>query len=193
MSKSVVSQQLVPVVEYAKRTSLGSVDVSALSWKMLASQDNLPGRTLIGIKVWSKGIFKSLKTALMFATAKNNHSIKKGDDAFAIISYYTSLYKNKKVSWRWLLERLAFVGDDKIQYDNGVLPAVLEREFLEVQKLLSVGADLSTLPCEEARRVLVQFSYITQTKYVLFMRANQLLERLSLTEAFFAIIPKGDE
>lgn len=31
LSKSVVSQQLRPVVEYAKRTSLGGVDVSALS------------------------------------------------------------------------------------------------------------------------------------------------------------------
>ena len=159
---------------------------------MLASQDNLPGRTLIGIKVWSKGIFKSLKTALMFATAKNNHSLNKGDDAFAIISFYTSLYKKGEVSWRWLLERLAFVGDDRIQYDNGVLPAVLEREFLEVQKILSEGGDLSTLKCEEARKELVQFKYITQSKYVLFMRANELLEKLNLEEAFFAVIPKGD-
>lgn len=31
LSKSVVSEQLTPVVEYAKRTSMGSVDVSALS------------------------------------------------------------------------------------------------------------------------------------------------------------------
>ena len=157
---------------------------------MLASQDNLPGRTLIGIKVWSKGIFKSLKTALMFATAKNNHSLNKGDDAFAIISFYTSLYKKGEVSWRWLLERLAFVGDDRIQYDNGVLPAVLEREFLEVQKILSEGGDLSTLKCEEARRELVQFKYITQSKYVLFMRANELLEKLNLEEAFFCCDPK---
>lgn len=100
LSKSVVSQQLVPVVEYAKRTSLGSTDVSALSWKMLASLDNLPGRTMLGIKVWSKGIFKSLKTALIFATAKDNKSFNKGDDTFAIISYYTTLYKKGKVSWR---------------------------------------------------------------------------------------------
>lgn len=90
------------------------------------------------------------------------------------------------------MERLAFVGDDKIQYDNGKLPLVLEKEFVEVQKILSEGGDLSTLKCEEARRELVQFKYITQTKYVLFMRANELLERLNLEEAFFAVIPKGD-
>lgn len=31
LSKSVCSEQLVPVVEYAKRTSVSGVDVSALS------------------------------------------------------------------------------------------------------------------------------------------------------------------
>lgn len=154
--------------------------------------DNLPGRTAIGVKVWSKGIFKSLKTALAFATAKDKNVLNKGDDAYAIISFYTSLYKNKVVSWRWLLERLAFVGHDKIEYDNGRLPAVLEKEFLEVQKMLSDGTDLHTLKCEEARRELVHFRYMTQTKVVLFDRANQLLERLNLDEAFFAVIPKGD-
>jgi len=51
LSKSVVSKQLVPVVEYAKRTSVLGVDVSALSWKMLASLNNLPGRVTLGLKV----------------------------------------------------------------------------------------------------------------------------------------------
>lgn len=98
LSKSVVSEQIKTVVEYAKRTSFGGVDVSALSWKMFASMDNLPGRVQIGLKIWSKGIFKNLLTALAYATAKNKFKLEKSERAYAIISFYTSLFKRGMVT-----------------------------------------------------------------------------------------------
>lgn len=91
-----------------------------------------------------------------------------------------------------MLERLASSGLEEIQYDNGKLPEVLEREFLEVQKILLEGGDLSTLEVSSDRQFLVQLRYITQTKYVVFQRVNELIDRLDLEEAFFAVHPKGN-
>jgi hypothetical protein len=98
LSKSVVSKQLVPVVEYAKRTSMLGSDVSALSWKMLASQDNLTGRVNIAMKVFQKGVFTSLRSAFALATA-SKFRISKSGESHSIISFYTNLYKQELVSW----------------------------------------------------------------------------------------------
>jgi hypothetical protein len=97
LSKSVVSKQLVPVVEYAKRTSMLGSDVSALSWKMLASQDNLTGKVNIAMKVFQKGVFSSLRSAFALATA-SKFRISKSGEAYSIISFYTNLYKQDLVS-----------------------------------------------------------------------------------------------
>jgi len=95
LSKSIVSQQLRPVVEFAKRTSLDGVDVSALSWKMLASQDNAPGRVLIAEKLYKKGVIKNLSSSLALSTCSKFGSV---NLAYPIISLYTSMFKNKLVS-----------------------------------------------------------------------------------------------
>jgi len=44
LSKSVVSSQEIPVVEFAKRTSFKGVDVSPLSLKMFLNQRTFQGR-----------------------------------------------------------------------------------------------------------------------------------------------------
>jgi len=53
--KSVVSVNK-PVVEFAKRTAIGKVDVSAISFKQLLSNNNLFGRLEIFHHLWEKGI-----------------------------------------------------------------------------------------------------------------------------------------
>lgn len=67
---------------------------------MLASQDSAPGRVMVGVKVYQKGIFDSLLEALRFATAKDRFPLRKGSAAYGIISFYTSLFKKGLVSWR---------------------------------------------------------------------------------------------
>lgn len=47
MSKSVVSIKKIPVVEFAKRTSLDGFDVSPISLKMFLNQDSFAGRISI--------------------------------------------------------------------------------------------------------------------------------------------------
>jgi len=46
--KSVVSLK-APVVEYAKRTSIGSSDVSPVSWKMMIKQSSFAGRISLAL------------------------------------------------------------------------------------------------------------------------------------------------
>jgi hypothetical protein len=53
LSKSVVALSS-PVVEYAKRTSYMGVDVSAISWKQLFSQNSLRGRISIGLSLLNR-------------------------------------------------------------------------------------------------------------------------------------------
>lgn len=67
---------------------------------MIASQDNAPGRVMVGMKVWEKGVFKNLLQALRFATAKTKFRLPRGSASYAIISFYTSLYKKGLVDWR---------------------------------------------------------------------------------------------
>jgi hypothetical protein len=67
---------------------------------MLASQDNAPGRVMVGMKVFQKGIFKTLLSALRFATAKTRFPLPAGSASYAIISFYTTLYKKGLVDWR---------------------------------------------------------------------------------------------
>lgn len=182
LSKSVVSKQLTPVVEYAKRTSMDGVDVSALSWKMLASQDNLAGKVNIATKVFSKGVFETLRGAFALSTA-SKFRISKAGEAFAIISFYTSLYKKGKVNWRWLLERLASPVDFEIYYGQNKLPKVSINEFSAVEKAMKEGTDLQTAcSADPDREFTVEAHYMKQTESLLRSRIFRIKNLLTSDE-----------
>jgi len=174
LSKSVVSKQLVPVVEYAKRTSMAGSDVSALSWKMLASQDNPAGKVNIAMKVFQKGVFTSLRSAIALATA-SKFRISKSGEAHGIISFYTSLYKKGLVSWRWLLERIADKDNYEIFFGSNRLPKISVKEFEEVEKAMKEGRDLSTVRgLSPDREFTVEAHYMAQTELVLRRRIHRI-------------------
>jgi hypothetical protein len=67
-SKSVISlpNSTHKVVEFAKRTSVNSIDCSPLSWKMFLSQDSYPGQlAIIDYLARRKGIFGRFYNVLL--------------------------------------------------------------------------------------------------------------------------------
>lgn len=70
MSKSVVSDN-GQVVEFAKRTSLRGIDVSAISWRMLAANDHLLGRVQISMHMLLKGVGRSALAVIQDASRRN--------------------------------------------------------------------------------------------------------------------------
>lgn len=99
LSKSVISEELTKItVEYAKRTSFKDVDVSAVSWKMVAAQDNLIGRIAIAKKLVER--FKDHNPLSIFSicVGKTRKRTKDSYLAYPIISYYTDLFKKGLVS-----------------------------------------------------------------------------------------------
>jgi hypothetical protein len=171
LSKSIVSQQLRPVVEFAKRTALGEVDVSALSWKMIASQDNAPGRVLIGEKLYKKGVIKNLSSSLALSTCSKFGVV---NLSYPIISLYTSMFKNKLVHLDWLCERLVDVSLSEIYIGKGRLPRVSLKEFREVTKLIECGLPLSQMETDVDKEAIYQIRYESALKYVLRLRIRRL-------------------
>lgn len=176
-------------MEYAKRTSVLGVDVSALSWKMLASLNNLPGRVSLGLKVWEKGI-SSFTTSLALATVKNKWAKPtRSSSAYSIISFYTSLYKKGSVSWRWLMERLASPTDFSIHYGSGKLPKVSLKEAEKVVKAIQDKEDPSFAVSADAdREAAVEMHYIKQTEFVLRDRIQRIANLLVSDEFTGAMV-----
>lgn len=184
-----MSKQLIPVVEYAKRTSFLGADVSALSWKMLASLNNLPGRVALGLKVWEKGI-SSFMTSQALATVKNKWAKPtRSHSAYSIISFYTSLYKKGVVSWRWLLERLASPEDFSIHYGSGKLPKVSLKEAEKVIKAIQDKEDPNfAVSADPDREAAVEISYIKQTEFLLRGRISRIATLLVSDEFTGAMV-----
>lgn len=131
LSKSVVSTNPSKItVEYAKRTSFNGIDVSAISWKMIASQDNLLGRISVAFKLITKFPNANPLSIMALAVAKDRwKSVSAGYLAFPIISYYSNLFKDNLVSWRWLLARLINGKTESIHFASGQVPKVSIQDF----------------------------------------------------------------
>jgi len=189
VSKSIVSQQLRPVVEFAKRTSLDGVDVSAISWKMIASQDNAPGRVLVAEKVYSKGVVKNYSSALFLSTCSKFGKV---NLAYPIISVYCTLFKNKEVDYRWLCERLVDLDFYDIVIGKRQLPRVSLKEFREVVKLIESKQCLWGLYSDPDKEAVVDIHYIKAMEYVLRVRLTRLSAYL-VSEEFISKIQSSFE
>nr|UPW42217.1 MAG: putative RNA dependent RNA polymerase [Inner Mongolia grassland mitovirus 7] len=105
-SKSVISLAKQPVVEFAKRTSYNTVDVSPISWKMFLNQDTFAGRISIVNYWWQRHkdfIFSSFKTILQVnlwdnRPLKNEHSY---------LSLLTSMANKGLVDLDWILAKIS--------------------------------------------------------------------------------------
>jgi hypothetical protein len=94
LSKSIVAERR-PVLEFAKRTSINGVDVSALPFKEIISSNNFFGRLAITTRLirnkWGKDMFKLL-------TIGNRRRVNRPiDSIYPMIGFLTQLYQNRVI------------------------------------------------------------------------------------------------
>lgn len=107
-SKSVVSIQKAPVVEFAKRTSYNMTDVSPISWKMFHNQDTFSGRLSIVSYWWARNteyLFSSMKTILQ----SNLNDNRPDKDNNSYLSLITSLVSRNVFPIEWILAKVSEV------------------------------------------------------------------------------------
>lgn len=94
LSKSIIAKSS-PVVEFAKRTSVKGVDVSALPFKELVSNNSFFGRLSISTRLirnnWGKDLFKLL------VLSNKRHRSSKVDLIYPLVGFLTQLYQNKVI------------------------------------------------------------------------------------------------
>jgi len=95
LSKSIVSQDR-PVLEFAKRTSVGGIDVSALPFKELLTSDNFFGRLAVTTRLirskWGKDLFKIL------TIGNRRKADRTVDRIYPMVGYLTQLFQNGIIS-----------------------------------------------------------------------------------------------
>lgn len=104
--KSVISIQEVPTVEYAKRTSYKSIDVSPISWKMFFNQDTFQGRLSIVSFWWMRNnnfLFSSMQTILQ--ANLGDQRPKKCENSY--LSLLTSLVVKGRIPIEWVLAKMS--------------------------------------------------------------------------------------
>jgi len=104
--KSVISIQKVPVVEYAKRTSFNSHDVSPISWKMFFNQDTFAGRLSVVSFWWMRKpsfLFSSFETILK----KNLWDDRPKKNPNSYLSLLTSLCSRGCIPFEWILAKIS--------------------------------------------------------------------------------------
>jgi len=107
-SKSVVSIQKAPVVEFAKRTSYNLTDVSPISWKMFLNQDTFAGRLSIVSYWWARHneyLFSSMKTIIQ----SNINDMRPEKDNNSYLSLITSLVSRNVFPIEWILAKVSEV------------------------------------------------------------------------------------
>jgi len=116
LSKSIISESK-PVIEFVKRTSLNGVDVSALPFKEIFSNNSFFGRLSISTRLirnqWGKDLFKLL------ILSNKRHLSSKTDLIYPLVGFLTQLYQNKIIPLSNILsiitnrdKPLAFFGRD---------------------------------------------------------------------------------
>lgn len=184
LSKSIISENR-PVIEFAKRTSLNSVDVSALPFKELLTSDNFFGRLAVTSRLisnsWGKDLFKIL-------TIGNK---RKGDNTldriYPLVGYLTQLYQNRTIQLIDVLslinnkdKPLAFFGRNIHWMNPGLISRV-------VRNYLSTGKwDISLLP--ERERFFATFNSITFKNILL----HKISEKVSYINSISMIDNRKD-
>nr|UTQ48828.1 RNA-dependent RNA polymerase [Monilinia fructicola mitovirus 11] len=94
LSKSIVAESK-PVLEFAKRTSVNGVDVSALPFKELLTSNNFFGRLAVTTRLvnngWGKDLFKILTIGNMRSRDKTI------DRIYPLVGFLTQLFQNKVI------------------------------------------------------------------------------------------------
>jgi hypothetical protein len=125
-SKSVVSPKGT-VVEFAKRLSLNGVDVSAISWRMLLSQNHFSGRVATALWMLRKGLDK---TRAIITIACTPHGDTKDISylSTSVLALLTSLTGKKGITLESLLMGLV---DEKGKLLPSI-PRVTTRSFVGI-------------------------------------------------------------
>jgi hypothetical protein len=175
LSKSIIAKSL-PVIEFAKRTSYKGVDVSALPFKELLSQNSFFGRLSISTRLirnkWGKDLFKLL------ILSNKRHQSSKVDQIYPLVGFLTQLYQNKIIPLSNVLslitnrdKPLSFFGRNINWMDPGLISKVV-RHYLKEGKFNS-----NLLPIRE--RFWSEVNTIT-FKNILLHKISDFLDRLSV-------------
>lgn len=147
-SKSVVAK--IPVVEYLKITTLRTINISALSWKMFISNNSFMGRinnvySLIDRDyIANNGIINWLKDTTCTRIGKGNVNL----TLFAVLSKY---YYSGKISIRTLFETLLNKHDCFKSLKSNLIKGVNEKYMSNlVSLLIRKSTDLRIRQCVNA-------------------------------------------
>jgi len=173
LSKSIIAESK-PVVEFAKRTSVNGVDVSALPFKELLTGNNFFGRLAITTRLirnsWGKDPFKIL------TIGNRRKSDSKLDLIYPMIGFLTQLYQNRFIPLSSVLslitnrdKPLSFFGRD-IRW---MKPDLISRCLKSYFKTGSLDKNL--LPVRE--RFFSEVNSIT-FKVILLNRIDELVKRI---------------
>lgn len=176
LSKSIIATSK-PVVEFAKRTSVNGVDVSALPFKELLTGNNFFGRLAITTRLirnsWGKDPFK----ILTIGNKRKNDS--KIDLIYPMIGYLTQLYQNRLIPLSSVLslitnrdKPLSFFGRN-IRWMTPVLISKCIKEYFKTNNI-----DKKSLPVRE--RFFSEVNSIT-FKVILLNKINNLVEIIDKT------------
>lgn len=106
MAKSVVSDDGT-VVEYAKRTSLRGVDVSAISWRQIAANDSLLGRVQIAMYLMNKGVGRSASQIIYDSCRRFPWMVTEADRILGLLGAMLALVSQKRLPLDWVLRTLS--------------------------------------------------------------------------------------
>jgi hypothetical protein len=108
-SKSIVCTGPNLVIEFAKRTSIRSQDVSPVSWKMILSQDTFNGRLAVVRYLADKG-FSSINRIFNIVLAQRVWDVRPLKDGYSGLALLTSYAKSGKLDLDFLLRFLLAEG-----------------------------------------------------------------------------------
>jgi hypothetical protein len=133
LSKSIVSENR-PVLEFAKRTSINGVDVSAVSIKELIVSNNFFGRLALTTRLISRGWGKDMFKLLVIGNKRSKD--KTIDRIYPLIGFLTQLYQNGAIPFSSVIslitsrdKPLSFFGRDIRWMTPGTISKVVKNYF----------------------------------------------------------------
>nr|AWY10987.1 RNA-dependent RNA polymerase [Sclerotinia sclerotiorum mitovirus 29] len=178
-TKSIIAESR-PVLEFAKRTSINAVDVSALPFKELLSSNSFFGRLAVVSRLirnkWGKDPFKILTLGCKISKDDKNRL----DMIYPMVGYLTQLYQNKVIPLSSVLslitdrtKPLAFFGRN-ISWMKPKLISQVLKSYFESGEIRT-----SKLPLRE--RFFAEVNSIT-FKRILLHRIDRMVESLDKTD-----------
>lgn len=141
MSKSVISIQKEPVVEFAKKTSLKGKDVSPLSLKMFLNQDSFHGKISI-FDYWSRKINSHYLFAFKTIMKSYKWDNRAGKDIFSALALISLYVKKGIIPFEWVLREIKDSRGLIIRKGKMLLANVPTTWLFQVSKAILHGEDL---------------------------------------------------